>query len=53
MQRRRSAFGAALLLIKPGLMTDLVGAVLLGSVLISQQAFKGVPSPLPVDRPGE
>jgi TRAP transporter 4TM/12TM fusion protein len=44
-------FGAALLLIKPGLLTDLAGAVLLGAVLISQQAFKGAPAPLPADRP--
>jgi TRAP-type uncharacterized transport system fused permease subunit len=46
-------FGAALLLIKPGLMTDLGGAVLLGAVLISQQAFKGAPAPAAADRPGE
>ena len=46
-------FGAALVLIKPGLMTDLVGAALLGAVLFSQQAFKAAPAPLPADRPGE
>jgi TRAP-type uncharacterized transport system fused permease subunit len=45
--------GAALVLIKPGLMTDLVGAVLLGAVLISQQAFKSAPAPAAAEPPGE
>ena len=46
-------FGAALLLIKPGLVTDLGGAVLLGAVLISQQAFRSAPAPATLDRAGE
>ncbi|HEX6110951.1 MAG TPA: TRAP transporter fused permease subunit [Geminicoccaceae bacterium] len=46
-------FGAALLLIKPGLVTDLGGAVLLGAVLISQQAFSSAPAPATLDRAGE
>jgi TRAP transporter 4TM/12TM fusion protein len=45
--------GAALVLIKPGLMTDLVGAVLLGAVLISQQAFKRAPAPATAEPPGD
>jgi TRAP-type uncharacterized transport system fused permease subunit len=45
-------FGAALLLIKPGLMTDLGGAVLLGAVLISQQAFRSAPAPA-TEPPGD
>jgi TRAP transporter 4TM/12TM fusion protein len=46
-------FGAALLLIKPGLMTDLGGAVLLGAVLINQQAFRSAPAPATAEPPGE
>jgi TRAP-type uncharacterized transport system fused permease subunit len=46
-------FGAALLLIKPGWITDLVGVALLGAVVISQQASKAAPEPLPADRTGD
>jgi TRAP transporter 4TM/12TM fusion protein len=46
-------FGAALALIKPGWTTDLIGFGALAAVVISQQAFKTAPAPLPADRPGE
>jgi TRAP transporter 4TM/12TM fusion protein len=46
-------FGAALVLIKPGLATDLIGLGALAAVVIAQQAFKATPEPLPADRPGE
>ena len=45
-------FGAALLLIKPGLLTDLIGFAALATVLLSQQAFKIASLPAG-DRPGE
>jgi TRAP transporter 4TM/12TM fusion protein len=40
-------FGSALLLIKPGWITDLVGLGALAAVLVSQQAFKTAAAPLP------
>jgi TRAP-type uncharacterized transport system fused permease subunit len=46
-------FGAALVLIKPGLTTDLIGAALLGAVLVAQQAFKETPAPAALGRHGE
>jgi len=46
-------FGGAIVLIKPGLVTDLVGAVLLGAVLMSQQASPRPLAPAAEDRPGE
>jgi TRAP transporter 4TM/12TM fusion protein len=53
MWERLCLFGAALVLIKPGLMTDLVGAVLLGAVLIAQQAFRSAPAPATAEPPRE
>jgi len=44
-------FGAALVLIKPGLMTDLIGLGALAVVVLSQQTFKSAPAPVPADRP--
>jgi TRAP-type uncharacterized transport system fused permease subunit len=39
-------FGAALLLIKPGWITDLIGLGALAAVLVGQQAFKTAAAPL-------
>ena len=46
-------FGAALLLIKPGWMTDLIGLGALAAVLVSQQAFKAKPEEIAATPPGE
>jgi TRAP transporter 4TM/12TM fusion protein len=46
-------FGAALLLIKPGWMTDLLGLAGLAAVVLSQQALKSRPVPAAAERPGE
>lgn len=46
-------FGAAMVLIKPGLMTDLIGLGALAAVVISQQALKAAAAPAALDRPGE
>jgi TRAP transporter 4TM/12TM fusion protein len=45
-------FGAAIVLIKPGLLTDLVGFGLLGAVILSQQILRPAPEPVP-DRAAE
>jgi TRAP-type uncharacterized transport system fused permease subunit len=45
-------FGAAIVLIKPGLLTDLVGFGLLGAVILSQQMLRPAPEPVP-DRAAE
>jgi TRAP transporter 4TM/12TM fusion protein len=45
-------FGAALLLIKPGWITDLIGLAALAAVVLSQQVLRPEPEPIP-DRPGE
>jgi TRAP-type uncharacterized transport system fused permease subunit len=50
---RMVLFGAALLLIKPGWMTDLIGLAGLAAVVLSQQALKGRPLATAADRPGE
>jgi TRAP-type uncharacterized transport system fused permease subunit len=46
-------FGAALLLIKPGWMTDLTGLAGLAAVVLSQQAFGDRSSPLAPEPPGD
>jgi TRAP transporter 4TM/12TM fusion protein len=45
-------FGAALLLIKPGWMTDLTGIAGLAAVVLSQQAFRRAPAPA-TEPPGD
>jgi TRAP-type uncharacterized transport system fused permease subunit len=45
--------GAALVLIKPGLMTDAIGLSLLGLALLGQYYPRPVPVPVALDRPGE
>ena len=45
-------FGGAIVLIKPGLVTDLIGGAALATVVLSQQAFKTGPSAA-AQRPGE
>jgi TRAP transporter 4TM/12TM fusion protein len=52
---RLCLLGAALVLIKPGLMTDAMGLSLLGLALLGQYYPRPVPAPVPVplDRPGE
>jgi hypothetical protein len=45
--------GPALLLIKLGWMTDLIGFAGLVAVVLSQQALKSRPVPAAADRPGE
>ncbi|MGH6919644.1 MAG: DUF3394 domain-containing protein, partial [Geminicoccaceae bacterium] len=46
-------FGAALLLIKPGWITDLIGIGALVVVVISQRAFKSAPEEAAATPPGE
>jgi TRAP transporter 4TM/12TM fusion protein len=46
-------FGAALLLIKPGWMTDLTGLAALAAVVLSQQALRGKSRPATAEPPGE
>jgi TRAP transporter 4TM/12TM fusion protein len=46
-------FGAALLLIKPGWMTDLTGLAGLAAVVLSQQALRGKPRPAAAEPPGD
>jgi TRAP-type uncharacterized transport system fused permease subunit len=46
-------FGAALLLIKPGWITDLIGLAALAAVVLSQQALRSRPVHAAADRPGE
>jgi TRAP transporter 4TM/12TM fusion protein len=46
-------FGAAIVLIKPGIATDLLGLGALAAVMISQQALKAAPASIAADRPGE
>jgi TRAP transporter 4TM/12TM fusion protein len=46
-------FGGAIVLIKPGLITDLIGFACLATVLLSQQAFKVASVPATADPPGE
>jgi TRAP-type uncharacterized transport system fused permease subunit len=49
---RALLFGGAIVLIKPGLITDLIGFAALATVLLSQQAFKTERSAA-AQRPGE
>ena len=46
-------FAAAIVLIKPGIWTDLVGFGALALVVISQQVFKGAPQEAAAAPPGE
>jgi TRAP transporter 4TM/12TM fusion protein len=46
-------FGGAIVLIKPGLITDLIGFACLATVLLSQQAWKVASVPATADPPGE
>ena len=48
---RVALFGGAIVLIKPGVLTDLIGLVMLGLVVFSQQATRPLASA--ADRPGE
>ena len=43
----------AIVLIKPGLVTDLIGLACLATVLLSQQAFRIGSLPATADPPGE
>ena len=45
MFERVLQFGGAIVLSKPGLITDLIGFAALATVLLSQQAFKTEPFP--------
>ncbi len=49
---RVALFGSAIVLIKPGLYTDLVGVVALSAVLLSQQMIRPL-APATADPPGE
>jgi len=49
---RLAMFAAAMVLIKPGLVTDVVGGSLLAAVIISQRML-AYPAPVAADRPGE
>jgi TRAP-type uncharacterized transport system fused permease subunit len=46
-------FGGAIVLIKPGLITDLIGLACLAAVVLSQQAFRIGSLPATADPPGE
>ncbi len=50
---RAFLLAAALVLIKPGLVTDLTGFTLLGIVLFSQRMLKAPAPAVAIDRPGE
>jgi TRAP transporter 4TM/12TM fusion protein len=45
-------FGGAIVLIKPGLITDLIGFAALATVVLSQQAVRSEPEPI-IEGPGE
>jgi TRAP-type uncharacterized transport system fused permease subunit len=46
-------FGAAIVLIKPGIWTDLIGFGALAVVLVSQQVLKAAPEEVAAAPPGE
>ncbi len=51
--QRLLLFGAAIVLIKPGLLSDLVGFCGLAIVLLSQQTLRQTPVAAEADRPGD